>query len=162
MVTELSQELFGITVLVVDDDSHSRKILRRVLEHHGASVTLADGFDAAVAFLEVQRVDVIVSDIAMPGRDGYDLVRTLREDLEADEAEERTPVIAVTSNASAADVEMAHAAGFQHHLAKPVDLKRLVRAVRGLAALGGEAVTITSRALSARSPRDVPEGPRAP
>lgn len=125
--------LEGIKILVVDDDADARSLLKHVLVERGAAVEEADS--ASSAFDEVGRFrpDVIVSDIAMPGGDGYGLIRAVRG-LPPSRGG-RTPAIAVTAHARQADGERAYAAGFQAHLSKPVDLTRLVSMVANLGGL---------------------------
>lgn len=119
-------------MLVVDDDEDARELLRALLESRGADVLAASSVESALAHL-VDAPDVIVSDIAMPEADGYALVRTLRERERG--TERRTPVIAVTAYAGAADRARAFEAGFDLHFAKPVDLDALVVAIGQLRAL---------------------------
>ena len=128
--------LGGIKILVVDDDDDARTLLAHVLVERGASVAEADS--ASHAFVQVERFrpDVIVSDIAMPGGDGYGLIRAVRA-LPVSRGG-RTPAIAVTAHARLADGERAYAAGFQGHLSKPVDLSRLVSMVANLGGLSFE------------------------
>ena len=125
--------LEGIKVLVVDDDGDARSLLMHVLVERGALVAEAES--ASSAFDEVGRFrpDVIVSDIAMPGGDGYGLIRAVRWLPPSHGG--RTPAIAVTAHARMADGERAYAAGYQAHLAKPVDLTRLVTMVANLGGL---------------------------
>jgi len=129
-------QLEGIKVLLVDDDADARSLLKHVLLERGAVVAEAES--ASAAFDEVGRFgpDVIVSDIAMPGGDGYGLIRAVRA-LPANRGG-RTPAIAVTAHARLADGERAYAAGYQAHLAKPVDLTRLVTMVANLGGLSLE------------------------
>jgi signal transduction histidine kinase/CheY-like chemotaxis protein len=122
--------LEGIKVLVVDDDDDARSLLGHILVERGAAI--AEAGSASAAFREVERFrpDVIVSDIAMPGGDGYGLIRAVRA-LSPDRGG-KTPAIAVTAHARQSDGERAFAAGFNAHLAKPVDLTRLMTLVAGL------------------------------
>ncbi len=126
--------LAGLSVLVVDDDRDARELLSRVLEHFGAEVQLAASAAEGLQVLRSARPDVLVSDIGMPDVDGYELIRRVR-DLEDGVA--RTPAIALTAFARAEDRERALEAGYQVHVAKPVDPGRLVAAVASLAAAGG-------------------------
>jgi signal transduction histidine kinase len=120
-------DLRGVRVLVVDDDADGRDLAGAVLGECGAEVVLADGFTAAIQALERRAIDLMVCDIAMPGRDGYDLIREVRRrspDL---------PAIALTAFTHETNEKRALDAGFQVHLARPVDPRRLVRVVRELA-----------------------------
>ncbi|MBX3230044.1 MAG: response regulator [Labilithrix sp.] len=122
--------LGGIKVLVVDDDDDARSLLAHILAERGASVAEADSASSAFDEVERFRPDVIVSDIAMPGGDGYGLIRAVRA-LPLERGG-RTPAIAVTAHARQSDGERAFAAGFQGHMPKPVDLSRLVSMIKNL------------------------------
>ena len=123
--------LRGACVLVVDDDADSRVLLREVLEQAGGVVLLASSAEEALAAVREQRPHVIVSDIEMPYEDGYSLVSRLRRLPRAEGG--LTPAIAVTAYARSQDRRNALAAGFQMHVAKPVDPAQLVTAVAELA-----------------------------
>ncbi len=125
--------LDGLRVLVVEDDQDARDLVAAVLESAGAHVTTATNASEALERWASVRADVLVSDVAMPGLDGYALVRAIR----AKPAEQggRTPALALTAYARDADSDEAFAAGFQRHLAKPVDPTTLVRIVASLAGL---------------------------
>jgi CheY-like chemotaxis protein/two-component sensor histidine kinase len=112
--------LDGIVVLVVDDSADSREMLEVALRAYRASVTTFDSVDNALAKLASGAIvpDVVVSDIGMPGRDGYELIRRLRSFAEPIRS---TPAIAVTAYADPEDRMHALAAGYQLHLAKPAD-----------------------------------------
>ena len=122
----------GISVLIVDDDAESRGVVAASLQSHGAVVTTAESVPRALNILQSERVDVLVADIAMPGEDGYALVRQLRA-LDARAA--AIPAAALTALARDNDREQALDAGFQLHLVKPVDARTLVSAVASLARL---------------------------
>ncbi|MDI1432000.1 response regulator [Polyangium sorediatum] len=127
---EQQVRLAGLKVLVVDDEEDARALLRRVLEDRGATVTLAASSDEALHDLSRSRPDVLVSDIGLPGMDGYALIRSIRT-LPA-EFGGRTPAIALTAYARSEDSQRAFAAGFQRHVPKPVDLGRLVSLIANL------------------------------
>jgi len=123
--------LRGLHVLAVEDQPEVLDYLRRMLEEQGATVTPAASAGEALALLDAQgkpRFDVLLTDIGMPGMDGYGLVRTLREDLAVDAA--TLPAVAVTALARADDRRRALASGFQEHVAKPYSVAQLVAAVR--------------------------------
>jgi signal transduction histidine kinase len=127
-----SQEkmLEGLHVLAVDDDSDSRDMLQIILEQHGARVTTAASAAEALEKIQNVRADVLVSDVGMPGEDGYSLmtkVRALALDCRA------VPSIALTGFAREEDNERAISAGFNKHVAKPVDPGALVREIAALA-----------------------------
>jgi PAS domain S-box-containing protein len=124
-------QLAGLSLLVVDDEPDTRELLVAVLEHHGACVTAAACVSEAIAVMKERAPDVIVSDIGMPEADGYDLVRWLRA-LE-DERRRRTPAVALTGFARPEDGARASEAGFDAHMAKPVDPVALIRVIERMA-----------------------------
>ncbi len=123
--------LGGVVVLVVDNDMDAREPLRRVLEGAGAEVITAGSADEAMEIMQQQRPEVLVSDIGMPERDGYDLVRSIRA-LPPGRGG-LIPIIALTAFASPGDRTRALRAGFDLHLAKPVEPAELLLAVESLA-----------------------------
>jgi signal transduction histidine kinase len=121
--------LDGLKVLVVDDDEASRHVLIAHLESSGAMVLAAESAGEALDLLQREPVDVLLADIAMPGEDGYSLIRKLRA-LDAPAAD--VPAAALTAFAREEDRQAAFRAGFQLHLAKPIDAGSLVAAVATL------------------------------
>jgi signal transduction histidine kinase/CheY-like chemotaxis protein len=123
--------LQGLQVLVVDDDADAREVMTAVLESRAAAVTVAASASEALALLDREAFDVLLCDIAMPGEDGYSLMRRLR----AREATHggRVPAAALTAFARPEDRARAFLAGFQAHLAKPVEPTDLIAAVATLA-----------------------------
>jgi CheY-like chemotaxis protein/anti-sigma regulatory factor (Ser/Thr protein kinase) len=119
--------LLGIKILIVDDDDDSRFVLESALERAGAAVTSADSAAAALVALDAQRFDVLVSDIGMPGEDGFSLLKSVRRLPEPRGG--TVPAIALTAYARSEDVERALGVGFQRHLAKPADLEELARII---------------------------------
>ncbi len=117
--------LAGVHVLAVDDDPDARELLRIAFGRAGAQVTVADSARAALAALEAVSPDVLVSDIGMPDGNGYELLQSVR----AAERGSRLPAVALTAYARAEDRDRAIRAGFQLHVAKPIDPAALVRAV---------------------------------
>ena len=126
--------LGGAMVLVVDDEMDAREPLRQVLEGAGAEVLAVSSVDEVLKVLEQQVPDVIVSDIAMPGRDGYALIQTIRS--LSRERGGGIPAIALTAYASKQDRERALHAGYDVHLGKPVEAAELIEIIAGLAAKG--------------------------
>jgi CheY-like chemotaxis protein len=122
--------LTGLSVLVVDDDDESRSVVTAFLESHGAGVLTARSASEALDILQRDRVDVLLADVAMPGEDGYTLVRKLRA-LQASRAS-TIPAAALTAFAREEDRQEALQAGFQMHLTKPIDAGALVAAVATL------------------------------
>jgi two-component system CheB/CheR fusion protein len=127
--------LDGLSVLVVDDEADVREALAGLLERHGARVRAAPAVvDALEAILE-EVPDVLVSDIGMPGEDGYELMRKLR--LLPAERGGRVPALAVSAYAREDDRRKSVSAGFQVHLSKPVPPAELIAQVARLAGRTG-------------------------
>jgi PAS domain S-box-containing protein len=126
----IPHSLEGVAVLVVDDDADARDALAFVLEAAGARVRVAGSVGEALEALRAAPVSVVVSDVAMPGGTGYDLVRALRE-LDA-AAGRWTRSIAISGLAARDDRLRAAAAGFDRHVAKPVPPEELIRVVSAL------------------------------
>ncbi len=122
--------LEGVEVLVVDDEPDGRDLVATVLCMQGASVTVASGAEEALALFQKNPVKVIVSDVGMPGMDGYELIRRIRR--LSPETALGVRAIALTAYVREKDRRLALDAGFQTHLAKPVDPGELVRAVAEL------------------------------
>ena len=123
--------LKGFRVLVVDDESDARAVIRRLLEGCGAVVQLADSAAAALVAVRRDRPDALVSDVGMPGEDGYSLIRQVRA-LPPGEGG-RTPAVALTAYARSEDRTKAMLAGFDMHLSKPVEPAELIATVATLA-----------------------------
>lgn len=121
--------LGGKRVLVVEDDHEAAEMLAQILEDRGAKVAVAGDYDAALAHWHAERPDLLISDIGLPGKDGYALVRALRA-LEG--SGKRVPAVALTAFGRADDRDMALEAGFDLHVAKPFELLLLLNAVRRL------------------------------
>ncbi len=124
-----SVDLEGVRVLIVDDEPDTLELTRRVLGSYRATVLTATSADSALSMLDGFQADVLISDLAMPGRDGYELIRSVRESVGPD----RLPAAALTAFARPEDAVRAQDAGFQMHLAKPVEPEELVRVVAHLA-----------------------------
>ncbi len=129
-VEEEGPSLKGIHVLLVDDEEDALGVLAMMLRHSGARVTTA--MSAAEAFTAFERhaPDVLVSDIAMPGEDGYALIRRVRR-LPAARGG-KVPAIALTAFVAAEQRVNALLAGYHIHLPKPIDAAELLRVVAGL------------------------------
>ena len=123
--------LNGLHVLVVDDDAGPRQLFRDVLEVAGARVTVAPSARLALAAIQCDVPDVLVSDIMMPEHDGYWLIRSVRE--LASEHGGRVPALAVTGDPGQHSRERALAAGFNAHLPKPINVRELAATVARLA-----------------------------
>lgn len=127
---EPSTPLAKVRVLVVDDDPDASEVLAMALAEAGAEVQTACSVKEATERFWESRPDVLVSDIAMPDQDGYEMIRRVRAIDES--LGTSTPAIALTAFASPADRAQALAAGYQTHLAKPVTATALVQAVARL------------------------------
>ncbi len=123
--------LGGITVLAVDDEPDARHLIKRVLEDCGARVLLAASAADGLEVVQRERPDMIVSDIGMPDVDGYAFIRQVRA-LPPD-AGGRTPAAALTAFARSEDRTRALRAGYQSHVAKPVEPAELTAVVASLA-----------------------------
>ncbi len=123
--------LDGIRVLVVDDDPDARDVMAHALHSYGARVTRAATAVHAFELLRCTEIDVLLTDIAMPDEDGYSFIRRVR--ASPDPRIAAIPAAAVTAHAMHAEREKAFAAGFQCHVAKPVEPVRLARTVDQLA-----------------------------
>ena len=124
--------LTNVRVLVLDDEADSRRVVVRLLTRAGAEVKEADSASLVTGILADWPADVLISDIAMPGEDGYSLIRRLRESSNV--AWRTLPAMALTAFAREEDQARALAAGFQRHLAKPFEPAALLAAVTSLAA----------------------------
>ncbi|WP_218079451.1 hybrid sensor histidine kinase/response regulator [Anthocerotibacter panamensis] len=122
--------LEGLRVLVVDDEADARELLTAILEQSGAQVRTAVGTSEALERMASWSPDVLVSDIGLPGEDGYDLIQKVRA-LDAQWGR-RTPAAALTAYARTEDRMRALAAGYQLHLPKPVEPHELVLVVAHL------------------------------
>lgn len=118
--------LKGLRVLSVDDQQDTRELITIALARYGAEVKASDSASTALQLIKEWRPHVVVSDIGLPGMDGYDFMRQVRE-LETDG--ERIPAIAVTGYAGAVDESKALDAGYEVHLSKPIELNKLVTVI---------------------------------
>lgn len=117
--------LEGLSLLVVDDDQDARDLISTTLRYAGARVTAAPSATEALQILQKNAPDLVVSDIAMPDGTGYDLVKQMRTMPHTS----KTPAIALTAYGRVEDRERALAAGFNYHIAKPVEPLHLVHAI---------------------------------
>jgi CheY-like chemotaxis protein len=124
--------LSGRQVLVVEDDSDTREMLRFVLERNGAAVLAVDAVEPALEAFEKVQPDTVVADIGMPEYNGYALIAQIRE-LDK-KTHRQTKCVAVTAYATSADRETTLNAGFDAYVAKPFEPAELVQTVVSLAA----------------------------
>jgi PAS domain S-box-containing protein len=134
----VARELAGLKILVVEDQPDARDLITRVLEDCGANTIAASNADDALLCLEAERPDVLVTDIGMPGVDGFALLRRIRALGPARGG--RVPAIALTAFARSEDRTRALRAGFLVHVSKPVDPAELTATVASVARrIGGDA-----------------------
>jgi CheY-like chemotaxis protein len=126
--------LQGLTVLVVDDQEDARELMRLLLRRCGANVVAAESTAAALEALDHCRPDVMLSDIEMPGEDGYSLIRKVR--ARSPERGGRVPAAALTAYARTEDRVRSLRAGFHRHVPKPVQPDELAEIVASLAGRG--------------------------
>jgi signal transduction histidine kinase/CheY-like chemotaxis protein len=124
-------QLSGVDVLVVEDESDARELIRTMLEQLGAAVVTASSAEEGLAALDERSLHVLLSDIEMPGMDGYSFMRAVRE-RPANRGGE-IPAAALTAYARPEDRDAALRAGFQLHVAKPVQPAELAAVVSSLA-----------------------------
>ena len=125
--------LVNLQLLVVDDDDDTREFLIALLEEEGAMVRSASSVAEALTALESSWPDVLLSDIGMPGSDGYELIARVRE-MEALRGG-MMPAIALTAYARESERQQALEAGFQMHLSKPVEVSQLIAGIANLAGM---------------------------
>lgn len=120
-------QLSGLRILVVDDDADTCELIATVLAQYGAEVNAVSSADEALSMLDLLVPDVLVSDIGMPEKSGYDLIREIRHRKASSGGS--IPAIALTAFAREEDRKKAHIAGFQMHVSKPVEPDELAKAV---------------------------------
>jgi PAS domain S-box-containing protein len=122
--------LAGLRILIVDDDTDTRDFLCYLLKEYGATVTVAASAGAALAVLAQSQHDLLISDVGMPEIDGYGLIHQIR--AMSPERGGNIPAIALTAYAGNSDRSRVLAAGFQIHIAKPLDADQLLMAIADL------------------------------
>jgi PAS domain S-box-containing protein len=133
--SQLDEILAGVRALVVDDDPEARDLMAAMLEARGVQVRTAASAREGLLVLENELPDVILSDLAMPDQDGYDLIRELRRRSASSGG--LVPAIAVSAYARTEDSARSLASGFQIHLTKPIDPNTLYSAIERLAIPSG-------------------------
>ena len=124
------EKLKNLRILVVEDDPDTQELLKTVLQQHGAEVVAVESAASALAELRRAKPDVIISDIAMAGENGYELIRKVRSLAPAEGG--HIPAIALTAYAGGTDRRRALLAGFQTHLSKPVESDDLLAVILSL------------------------------
>jgi CheY-like chemotaxis protein len=128
--TEERQRLDGLRILLVESNRNIVERLRGIFNERGAEVITATSTSEAMSALEQRRPDALISDIAAPNQDGYELIREVRE--RETEHGGGIPAIAITASASAEDRVRALASGFQMHIARPIDPEEMIAVVASL------------------------------
>jgi signal transduction histidine kinase/ActR/RegA family two-component response regulator len=123
-------QLQGVKILVIDDEPDARELMKRVLSQCEADVTTAESGLDGLELIRRKKPDIIVSDIGMPGMDGYQFIREVRGLLPSEAG--KTPAIALTALARSEDRTKAMLAGYQIHVAKPIEPQELVATVASL------------------------------
>jgi CheY-like chemotaxis protein len=124
--------LKGVRILVVDDEPDARLLIQRLLEECECAVTAVGSGEEAIGIFPTASFDVLVSDIGMPNEDGYAFIRRWR-DQETSSGRPKTPAVALTAYARGEDRRRAILAGYQAHIAKPVETGELLAVVASLA-----------------------------
>jgi nitrogen-specific signal transduction histidine kinase/CheY-like chemotaxis protein len=122
-------DLTGIRVLVVEDDADSRALLRRILTGCGAETLEASSVSQALSAIANFNPHLLISDLGMPGEDGFDLIRAVRD---RGYSPQEMPAVALTALARTQDRSRALSAGFQMHMSKPVDARELTMVIGSL------------------------------
>ncbi len=133
---ECPPALVGLRVLVVDDEPDARQLLKTILEQCKVEVTSVASAGEALDAIKRLKPDVLVSDIEMPGEDGYSLIRKVRNESHAQNG--RIPAAALTAHAGIVDRMRALSAGFDIHIPKPVEPAELVAVIASLASRIGK------------------------
>ena len=123
--------LDNVRILVVDDEADGRALIARILEDQGALPTCASDAVEALQYLASDRFDLLLSDIGMPDMDGYELIRKIRA-RELSSSEDHLPAVAVTAYARPEDRQRSLLAGYQMHLAKPIEARELIAGIASL------------------------------
>lgn len=125
---KISVRLDGVRILAVDDNEDNRVLFSIILKSLGAEVRLAESAAEALAILNDYSPDIILSDISMPGEDGFSLLKKIQ--LKEAEQKRKTPVIALTAHAGQEDIKRVLDAGFSAHIAKPVEKTLLSNVIK--------------------------------
>jgi signal transduction histidine kinase/CheY-like chemotaxis protein len=125
-ITPAVSNLNSINALIVDDEADMRDLIQFVLEEHGATVQVAASANEALQYFVQSKPDILISDIGMPEMDGYALIHQIRALVPEGTM---IPAIALTAYAGETNQQRVLAAGFQLHLAKPIEPEQLIEAI---------------------------------
>jgi signal transduction histidine kinase/ActR/RegA family two-component response regulator len=128
--SETDAMLRGVRVLLVEDNEDSRDMLKIMFEQHGMETTAVDSAAEALSAIEQFQPDILISDVGLPGEDGYELISKIRQ-LPSEQGGS-IPAVALTGYASLQDRVRAFDVGYQEHLAKPVDIDKLLELMKDL------------------------------
>jgi CheY-like chemotaxis protein len=117
-------------VLIVDDEPDARTLVSRIVEERGARAVTAQSGEEAFRLLNTELIDILVTDIGMPDYDGYKFIQQIR--VSEPKRVRNIPAIALTAYARAEDRQRALLAGYQMHLAKPVEPRELIAGIASL------------------------------
>jgi CheY-like chemotaxis protein len=134
--SECPPSLNGLRLLVVEDEPDARDLLRVMLEQCEAEVKTAASVHEGLDLIEQWKPDLLVSDIEMPGEDGYSFIRKVRSKEPA--RGRQLPAVALTAHARGQDRLRALKAGFDAHVAKPVEIEELIAVLGSLAKRSGK------------------------
>ncbi|VCU68026.1 Autoinducer 2 sensor kinase/phosphatase LuxQ [Pigmentiphaga humi] len=123
------RHLANLDILVVEDDDDAREVLSILLQERGARPRMAVSYEDAWTQLNQRRPDLLISDIGLPGKDGYQLLRDLRQQ-EREAGRVRLPTVALTAFSRQQDLQMAMEVGFDAHCAKPIRVRSLMTAIQ--------------------------------
>ncbi|MDQ3169009.1 MAG: ATP-binding protein, partial [Acidobacteriota bacterium] len=140
-----------LRILIVDDAEQNRMVMRAYFQHTPHSVTMAESGEQGLELFAASKYDLVLMDVQMPGMDGYAATRAMRA-WEQSSRRERTPIVAVTANAFADDVEKSLAAGCDGHLTKPIRKPVLFEAIDRYARGIGEPSGPGQRGAPAEAP----------
>ena len=145
----VSADLAGVRLLVVEDEPDTRAAIAQFLADYGATVIAVGSAQEALERLLIEELDILVSDIGMPGMDGYELIRALR--THETSSGRRLPAVAVTAFAREEDRQRVLREGYSEHVPKPVNTARLIGVLMELAGRATPAAVPPSVALEAES-----------
>jgi PAS domain S-box-containing protein len=132
LLVESLPKLEGLQVLVIDNEEDNRELIKVALQEYNVKVLTADDAIAAMTIVTQNKLDAIISDIGMPDKDGYELIKQIRA-WEVGQGRSPIPAIALTAYARDEDSQRAISYGFQRHLSKPIEPHKLAIAISQLA-----------------------------
>ncbi|MBE6023399.1 MAG: response regulator transcription factor [Cellulosilyticum sp.] len=113
-------------ILVVEDDKHIRRLLEAVLNREGYTVFTAEDGDKALEIMDIQQVDLIILDVMMPGKDGYEFTKTLRD------AQCMTPILMATARSQFEDKKKGFSLGVDDYMTKPIDTEEMLLRIKAI------------------------------